>query len=148
LYPRLDNAQRAAAQRQLGQAAAQLHTVSFDGYGEVDASGRLAEPLGPLAALSERAGRRLRMPDYRQCFGQVLDAGADLFSAAAAPGPRLCHEDLNPYNVLFELHNDEPVLTGVLDFESAWAGLPESDLARLELNLPRLRGYLVASTRS
>jgi Phosphotransferase enzyme family len=50
-----------------------------------------------------------------------------------ALGPCLCHEDLNPYNVLFELHNGEPVLTGVLDFEAEWAGLPESDLARLEL---------------
>jgi aminoglycoside phosphotransferase (APT) family kinase protein len=40
---------------------------------------------------------------------------------------------LNPYNVLFELHNSEPVLTGVLDFEAAWGGLPELDLARLEL---------------
>ena len=131
LYPRLDEVQRAKAQRQLGKAAAQLHTVTFEGYGEVDASGRVADPHGPLAALSERAYRRLRTPDYRHYFRQVLDAHADLFTAD--PGPRLCHEDLNPYNLLFELHDGEPLLTGVLDFESAWAGLPESDLARLEL---------------
>jgi aminoglycoside phosphotransferase (APT) family kinase protein len=131
LYPRLDNVQRAAAQRRLGEAAAQLHTVAFDGCGEVGANGLVAEPRRPLAALAERARCRLRTPGYRDYFRQVLDAHADLLSAA--PGPRLCHEDLNPYNLLFELHDGQPVLTGVLDFEIAWAGLPESDLARLEL---------------
>ena len=131
LYPRLDEVQRAAAQCQLGQAAARLHTVTFDGYGEVGVNGRVVEPRGALAAVSERAHYRLQTPAYRDYFRQVLDAHADLFSAA--PGPGLCHEDLNPYNVLFELLNGEPVLTGVLDFEAAWAGLPESDLARLEL---------------
>ena len=131
LYPRLDEVQRVVAQRQLGQAAAQLHTLTFDGYGELGVNGRVVEPRAALAALSERAHRRLRTLAYRDYFRQVLDAHADLFSAA--PGPCLCHEDLNPYNVLFELLNGEPVLTGVLDFEAAWAGLPESDLARLEL---------------
>jgi len=131
LHPRLDEVQRAASQRPLGQAAAQLHTVAFDGCGEVGANGRVAEPRATLAALSERARCRLRTPGYRDYFRQVLDAHADLLSAA--PGPRLCHEDLNPYNLLFELHDGQPVLTGVLDFEIAWAGLPESDLARLEL---------------
>jgi aminoglycoside phosphotransferase (APT) family kinase protein len=47
--------------------------------------------------------------------------------------PTLCHEDLNPYNLVFEIRNGRPELTGVLDFESAWAGTSESDLARLEL---------------
>jgi aminoglycoside phosphotransferase (APT) family kinase protein len=131
LYPRLDEVQRTAAQGQLGRAAAQLHTLAFDGYGEVGVNGRVTEPSGALAALSERSQRRLRTPGYRDYFRRVQEAHANLLSAA--PGPRLCHEDLNPYNVLFELHDGEPVLTGVLDFEAAWAGLPESDLARLEL---------------
>jgi aminoglycoside phosphotransferase (APT) family kinase protein len=43
------------------------------------------------------------------------------------------HEDLNPHNLLFGVHDGQVVLTGVLDFESAWAGIAESDLARLEL---------------
>jgi len=115
LYPRLDEVQRAAAQGQLGQAAAQLHTVAFNGYGEVGVNGRVTEPSGALAALSDRSQRRLRTPACRDCFRQVLEAHADLFSAA--PGPRLCHEDLNPYNALFGLHDGGPVLTGILDFE-------------------------------
>lgn len=131
LYPRLGELQRMAAQRQLGQAAAQLHTLTFDGYGEFGVNGRVLEPGAAVATLPELAHRRLRTHTYRDYFRQVLDAHTDLF--LAAPGPCLCHEDLNPYNVPFELRKGEPVLTGVLDFEAAWAGLPESDLARLEL---------------
>jgi len=62
---------------------------------------------------------------------EVLDAHTAAF--ATSSGPRLTHEDLNPNNVLFEMRYGRPVLTGVLDFESAWAGVFESDLARLEL---------------
>jgi aminoglycoside phosphotransferase (APT) family kinase protein len=32
-------------------------------------------------------------------------------------------------NLLFETRDGHPLLTGVLDFESAWAGVAESDLA-------------------
>jgi aminoglycoside phosphotransferase (APT) family kinase protein len=81
--------------------------------------------------LAARAERRLCTPRFREYFRQVLDGHGAVLEAA--PGPRLCHEDLNSYNLLFELHNQEPIPTGVLDFESAWAGLPESDLARLKL---------------
>ena len=76
----------------------------------------IAEPRGPLAALSEHIDRRLRTPEYRHYFRQVLDGRADLFTTA--PGPWLCQQDLNPYNLLFELRDGEPVLTGVLDFET------------------------------
>jgi phosphotransferase family enzyme len=131
MYPGLDEARRATAQRQLGRAAAQLHAITFDAFGEVGADGRVAQPRGPVAALAARADRRLRTSRFRDYFRQVMDAHVALL--AAAPGPRLCHEDLNPHNVLFKLQNGEPTLTGVLDFESAWAGLHESDLARLEL---------------
>lgn len=41
-------------------------------------------------------------------------------------------EDLNPHHVLFELRDARSVLSGSLDFESTWAGLGESDLARLQ----------------
>ena len=33
----------------------------------------------------------------------------------------LCHEDLNPNNLLFAMCDGQPVLSGILDFESAWA---------------------------
>jgi fructosamine-3-kinase len=50
--------------------------------------------------------------------------------------PRLTHEDLNPSNLLVvpgENESDDWRISAVLDFESAWAGCPESDIARLEL---------------
>jgi aminoglycoside phosphotransferase (APT) family kinase protein len=133
MHPRMDEVQRATAQRQLGRAAAQLHTLNFTAYGELglEADSRVAGQSGPMAALAARAERRLRTPRFLDYFRQGLDGHGPVLEAAL--GPRLCHEDLNPYNLLFELHNEEPILTGVLDFESAWAGLPESDLARLEL---------------
>ncbi|MGI8826291.1 MAG: fructosamine kinase family protein [Chloroflexota bacterium] len=45
----------------------------------------------------------------------------------------LTHEDLNPNNVLLTRDRSGWCLGGILDFDSAWAGCPESDLARLEL---------------
>jgi aminoglycoside phosphotransferase (APT) family kinase protein len=42
-------------------------------------------------------------------------------SSASVPGPRLVHDDLTPNNLLFAMRDDEPVQTGVLDFEAAWA---------------------------
>jgi len=47
--------------------------------------------------------------------------------------PTLCHEDLNPNNLVFNIRDGQPELVGILDFESAWASTGESDLARLEL---------------
>jgi aminoglycoside phosphotransferase (APT) family kinase protein len=132
LYPRLDADAHAVAQRQIGRAAAQLHGVPFDAFGELRSDELVLEgTTNARVALLSRARRRLKSPRYLELMQKALDAHAETF--ADVPGPTLCHEDLNPYNLLFELHDDaRPVLTGVLDFESAWAGLGESDLARLE----------------
>lgn len=51
LYSRLGELQRMAAQRQLGQAAAQLHTLTVDGYGEFGVNGRVLEPGAAVATL-------------------------------------------------------------------------------------------------
>lgn len=131
LYPRLDADAQVTAQRQIGRAAAQLHGLRFDAFGELGSDARvLAGKPGLRAALLSRAQRRLKTPRFLDVMQKALEAHADAF--ADAPDPTLCHEDLNPYNLLFELHDGKPVLTGVLDFESAWAGVGESDLARLE----------------
>jgi fructosamine-3-kinase len=45
----------------------------------------------------------------------------------------LCHEDLNPHNLLVEDGEDHAPVVAMIDFDSAWAGCAESDLARLEL---------------
>jgi Ser/Thr protein kinase RdoA (MazF antagonist) len=61
----------------------------------------------------------------------VLESPTSLFEGL--PTPTLCHEDMNPNNLVFEIRDGRPVLSGILDFESAWASTGESDLARLEL---------------
>ena len=51
------------------------------------------------------------------------------------PVPCLSHEDLNPTNLLVaaDAATGRWRLTGLLDFDSAWVGGPESDLARISL---------------
>jgi len=131
LYPRLDTASRLIAQRQIGTAAAQLHALRFDAFGHIGADGAVVEGATVLPALERRARQRLTTPRFLRCMLEVLDRRAHLFDDVATP--TLCHEDLNSNNLVFEVRNGRPELTGILDFESAWASTGESDLARLEL---------------
>jgi Ser/Thr protein kinase RdoA (MazF antagonist) len=131
LHPRLETTARASGQRQIGRAAAHIHTLAFDCFGAIEPNGAVAEYGGSVAALQARAAQRIRTPAHRNLMLELLESRARVF--ATLPGPRLAHEDMNPYNLLFEMRDGEPLLSGVLDFESAWAGVAESDLARLEL---------------
>ena len=45
----------------------------------------------------------------------------------------MCHEDLHQHNILFERRENGWRLATILDFDKAWAGHGESDLARLAL---------------
>jgi len=131
LYPRLDEPARAAAQRQIAQAAAGLHTLRFDAFGQISAEGSVIDGATAVPALVRRARQRLTTPRYRALMLDVLHTRALLFTDAVVP--TLCHEDLNPHNLVFEMRDGQPHLSGILDFESAWASTGESDLARLEL---------------
>jgi len=131
LYPTLSGPARAAAQRQIGRSAAALHTLRFDSFGELGRDGDVVDGTTVVAALKQRTLRRIKTPRYRDIMVGVLDARADLFADVSVP--TLCHEDLNPNNLVFEVRDGQPVLSGILDFESAWASTGESDLARLEL---------------
>jgi aminoglycoside phosphotransferase (APT) family kinase protein len=118
---------------QLGRAVAELHTRRFPAYGEIGADGDVAGGEDYPAALVARARRRIADPRQAALFVEVLAARAALF--ATSWPPCLNHEDLNPTNLLvaFDLRSGRWNLTGILDFDSAWAGSPESDLARLAL---------------
>jgi fructosamine-3-kinase len=131
--------------RQLGEATAALHSLRYSQFGEVGKSGTfppadltprppLPQERGSIEALTDRARRRIANPAHADLFVTVLEAHASDF--ADLTGPRLTHEDLNPSNLLL-VPGDEPDddwrLAAVLDFGSAWAGCPESDIARLEL---------------
>jgi aminoglycoside phosphotransferase (APT) family kinase protein len=131
LYPQLHPAERAAAQRQIGRAAGQLHALRFAAFGQIDGDGAVLHGTTAVPALMHRARQRLTNPRYLALFLELLETQAHLFAGLSTP--TLCHEDLNPNNLVFEVRDGRPELTGVLDFESAWASTGESDLARLEL---------------
>ena len=127
--------------RQLGEATAALHSLCYPQFGEVDSASPLSlwgkglgEEADCLSALTARAWRRIANPAHADLFATVLQAHAGDF--AGLTEPRLTHDDLNPSNLLL-VPGDEPEddwrLAAVLDFGSAWAGCPESDIARLEL---------------
>jgi len=119
------------AQRDLGQAVAHLHRLVFPACGEIDAEGGVQVGASLLEALGQRAERRVVDPRHVALFASVLRDRASLFDHA--PEPALCHEDLNPSNILLRWEDDAWHLAAILDFDSAWAGDPESDLARLDL---------------
>jgi fructosamine-3-kinase len=128
---------------QLGEATAGLHSLRKHQFGEVgsddshpvqrQAPAGWEEATFP-SALESRARRRIANPAHADLFAAVLQAHVSAF--ANLTEPRLTHEDLNPGNLLL-VPGDEPDddwrLAAILDFGSAWAGCPESDIARLEL---------------
>jgi hypothetical protein len=131
LYPQLDGTARSLAQRQIGMNAGQLHALQFDSFGQIGPDGAVVDGTGAVSALRRRAQQRIRTARFRDIILDVLESRVTLFEGL--PTSTLCHEDLNPNNLVFAIRDGHPVLSGILDFESAWASTGESDLARLEL---------------
>ncbi len=142
--------------RQLGEAVAALHSLRYQEFGEAEVEAHVLDltprpsllwerggqtlPAGWegsssfLEALTARARRRIANPTHADLFANVLQARASDFADISEP--RLTHEDLNPSNLLLvpgENEGGDWRMAALLDFESAWAGCPESDIARLEL---------------
>lgn len=127
----LDGAQLRSAFRQIGEAAAILHGIPFPQFGEITPDGTVPFGAPYLPALAERVRRRVANPRHAELFLSLLRERAALFADVGEA--HLTHEDLNPTNILFQHDKGQWILSGILDFESAWAGCHESDLARLEL---------------
>ena len=115
----------------LGQAVAQLHHIHFPSFGEISPDGSIPPGQTLLQALRDRARSFIADPQYTEFFLSVLDQNAHLFEAGIQPG--LCHEDLHQHNILFNRVKGQWRLATILDFDKAWAGHAESDLARLDL---------------
>lgn len=128
--PLLNAAELRDAYRQIGAAVATLHDIPFTQFGEVAPDGTVPFAQPYIHALAERARRRIPNRAYGERFVTLLRECAYLF--ADVTEPRLTHEDLNPNNILFRNESNRWELSGILDYESAWAGCHESDLARLE----------------
>jgi aminoglycoside phosphotransferase (APT) family kinase protein len=131
LYPQLEREARRTGQRQIGRAAGQLHALRFEAFGQIGANGSVMNPTTAVPGLMGRVRQRLTDPRYLALALELLEARSGLFDSVSTP--TLCHEDLNSHNLVFAIRDGQPALTGILDFESAWAGPGESDLARLEL---------------
>ncbi len=140
----LDARAVAAAQREIGDAVGQLHTIGLAQFGEIDvqidtgssavASARPGNcGCGPswTEALAGRARQQIGDAGLRDSFLSILADRADLLADVA--GPALTHDDLHQRNILLRPTHDGWRLAAILDFDKAWAADPSSDLARLEL---------------
>ena len=83
-----------------------------------------------LIALTKHAACIIRSPRLLEAFLAALEQRAAWFDSEMES--RLCHDDLHGYNILFNRLAGEWHLATILDFDKAWAGHVETDLARLE----------------
>lgn len=135
--PGLDRAGRDAVHRELAGILLALRSVRPASFGDLAEPGDRGAGRGPagadapgsVAALAARA--RLRIPGRAEqdTFLRVLDREAALF--AADRDPVLTHDDLHHGNVLVRRSVDGWRVASVLDWDKAWAGPADSDLARV-----------------
>lgn len=132
LRQQLKGADLAQAYRQIGDAVGQLHRIDFPAFGQIDSHGTVEHPESScLAALKSHATRILPNQRLLDAFLEVLQQRSKWFEDPQTAG--LCHEDLHHANILFSKQAGEWRLATILDFDKAWAGPAESDLARLEI---------------
>jgi aminoglycoside phosphotransferase (APT) family kinase protein len=119
------------AYQQLGNSVAQLHTIHFSMFGELAVDGSV-QGNGPyFKTLTEHAHSSIHDAHLRDLFFSVLEKQQHLFLDVRHAS--LCHEDLHKHNILFQHRQGQWHLATILDFDKAWAGHHETDLARLEL---------------
>jgi aminoglycoside phosphotransferase (APT) family kinase protein len=127
--PQLTAEQVQSALRQLAEALFALQSLTFDGFGEFGSDGAVAS-TSELRALHRRADLRITDDRAREVFHRLLAREAHLFGSARAT---LVHDDLHWSNVVFRLGPGGPQLAALLDWDKAWAGPAESDVARMSL---------------
>lgn len=128
---RMGKDELSSAYRQIGHAVAQLHNLGFPAFGELPAAESGQGPETYLAALTEHARHIITQPHLQDLFFSALDKLRNLFLDVRQAC--LCHEDLHKHNILFQYRARQWHLATILDFDKAWAGHHETDLARLDL---------------
>lgn len=128
---KMDTQEQADAYGRIAHAVSQLHQIKFSAFGEISADGSIVGSTDYLAALRIRAARLIRHPILSDLFLNLLEQQKNLFYDVSLSC--LCHEDLHGYNVLFYQAKGSWKLATILDFDKAWAGHNEIDLARMEL---------------
>jgi Ser/Thr protein kinase RdoA (MazF antagonist) len=119
------------AYQQLGNTVAQLHAIHFSTFGELAVDGGVRGNKSYFTVLTEHARSSIRDAYLRDLFFSALEKQQHLFLDIRHAS--LCHEDLHKYNILFQHRRGQWHLATILDFDKAWAGHHETDLARLEL---------------
>ena len=119
------------AYRQMGNAVAQLHAIRFPMFGELAADGSVHGDGTYWTALKEHIEGCIKNTRLRDLFLSVLDKQKHIF--LDVHDVSLCHEDLHQHNIVFQIQQGQWHLATILDFDKAWAGHHETDLARLEL---------------
>jgi aminoglycoside phosphotransferase (APT) family kinase protein len=129
--PQMNADELSIAYHQLGDVVGQLHAIHFPLFGEPAVDGIVGDEETYLAALTKHARLSIKHAHLRELFCSVLEEQRHLFLDILQAS--LCHEDLHKYNILFQFRQGKWHLATILDFDKAWAGHCETDLARLEL---------------
>ena len=127
LRPRLGEDEVRSVHRRIAGVVVALQSIELPGFGDLDAAGR---PAGGdlLSALHRRTDRLVADPSARDDLHALLDRAAALFDDGR---PTLCHDDLHSDNVLLARAGGEWRIAGLLDWDKAWSGPAESDVARM-----------------
>jgi aminoglycoside phosphotransferase (APT) family kinase protein len=127
---KMSSAELSGAYQQIGSAVAQLHRIQFPTFGQLSLDGTIQENKPYLIAFREHARNTIKSASLCDRFFSALEKLEHLFLDIIQP--RLCHEDLHDHNILFQFHQGRWHLATILDFDKAWAGHSEIDLARMD----------------
>ncbi len=126
----MDAQELSSAYDQIGIAVAQLHGIQFPAFGELNVDGSVQDGGHFLPSFMQRARNSIKSARLCELYLAFLDKQTHLFLDIHQS--RLCHEDLHGHNILFQYREGYWYLATILDFDKAWAGHHEIDLARLE----------------
>ncbi|WP_052455613.1 aminoglycoside phosphotransferase family protein [Bhargavaea cecembensis] len=119
-----------------------LHPLSFDLWADeiADVMGRVhkADPAG--ARLTDPVPADPVVPEWA-IDRDIWQRAADLFAREAEDAPlRFIHGDCEPANILF----DDGHVSGIVDWEHAGIGIPQTDIGRMRIALALIHGEEVA----
>lgn len=129
LRPLLTPPEVVSVHQQLAEAVRAVQTVRFGGFGEIGAGAEPPTGQSLLTALHQRAESRIPRADDRATFHALLEREAAAFAGVLQA--TLCHDDLHHGNVLVRPEDGACTVVGLLDWDKAWAGPVEADIARM-----------------
>jgi aminoglycoside phosphotransferase (APT) family kinase protein len=132
LMPDLSEQEKAGIERQVGEMAAAMHAISngsFGYFGAGPGSGapgwRLAFLAFLSAVLEDGEWLGVALPRPYDDIRAIIDAHAAALDEVQKPA--LVHWDLWPVNVFITRQNGKAIIEGVIDWERAYWGDPESE---------------------